>query len=46
MKTVKVTYLNAVTVHVRHNDVSLRIHRNIAWVIQLAITVPKRAKLE
>lgn len=44
--TNSMTYLNTVTVHVRHYDVSLRIHRNVAWVIQLAIAVSKRTKLE
>ena len=41
-----ITYLNTVAVHVRHNDVTLRIHRNVAWVIQFAIAVSKRTKLE
>ena len=33
-------------VHVRHNNVSLRVHCYVTRIIQLSVTIAKRAKLE
>ena len=35
----RLAYLDTMAVHVRHNNVSLGIHRNVAWVTQLTIAV-------
>ena len=39
-------HLNAVAVHVRHNNVSLRINRYVAGIIKFTIAVTERTELE